>query len=143
MGGKCLLGKGMVNSCNLCSHCLFIFGHPMILVDCISECIARCVSEMLTLLLGCSQASFCFLLAAVLGAQGWVLLLPIPLGGACWAHPAPGCSWDCAHPAPHTDPSPGWLWLPGCSLLVGSLALIFTQVVGRPVLANFPLLVSW
>lgn len=64
----------------------------MILVDSISECIARCVSEMLTLLLGCSQASFYSLLTAILGAQGWVLLLPVPsaMCGVCWGSPS---SW--------------------------------------------------
>lgn len=70
MWGRCLLGKWVVNICNLFSHCLFIFGHPKILVDSISECITRCITEVLTLLLGCSQASFCILLRAILGAQG-------------------------------------------------------------------------
>lgn len=85
MWGKCLLGKWLVNICNLSSHFLFLFGHPEILVDSISECTARCVSEMLMLLLGGSQASFCLLLPAVLGAQGWVwCLLRVPqlLGAA-------------------------------------------------------------
>lgn len=92
MWGKCVLGKWMVNICNLCSHCLFIFGHPMFLVDSISECIARCVSEMHILLLGCSQVSFCFLPTAVLGAWGWALLLPVlpARRGACCSSPG---SW--------------------------------------------------
>lgn len=92
MWGKCLLGKWMVNICNLCSHCLFIFGHPMFLVDSISECITRCFSEMHILLLGCSQVSFCCLLTAVLGAWGWALLLPVlpARRGACCSSPG---SW--------------------------------------------------
>lgn len=117
MWGRCLLGKWVVNICNLFSHCLFIFGHPKILVDSISECITRCVTEVLTLLLGCSQASFCILLRAI---------LPVPPAthGACCRSPS---SWvQDAHHAPYMDSCPGWLWLPGCSLLVGSLALIFT-----------------
>lgn len=92
MWGKCVLGKWMVNICNLWSHCLFIFGHPMFLVDSISECIARCVSEMHILSLGCSQVSFCFLLTAVLAAWGWALLLPVlpARRGACCSSPG---SW--------------------------------------------------
>lgn len=67
MGVKCLLGKCMVNTCNLCNHCVFIFGHPVVIVDNVSECIARwdtvvyCVSEKLIPLLGHSQSSFRFL----------------------------------------------------------------------------------
>lgn len=40
---------------------------------------------------------------------------PLPHMVLAEGHPAPGCSLDCAHPAPHTDSAPGLL-LAACLL---------------------------